>query len=93
MYPNVIPIDDRSGARVCGALVIYNTIIPVLDAQGEPQIGTLFATVERVVDGQFVGATSTAEANFGATVDLDPNAAAYTVPDGWLPDGATEVVC
>ena len=92
-YPNVIPIDDRKGARVCGTLVIYDTIIPVLDDQGDPRTGTLYGTVERVVDGQFAGATSMAAADLFAAADLNPNAAAYTVPAGWLPDGATEVVC
>ena len=93
MYRTVVPRDDRKGARLCGPLVIYNTLIPALGSHGEVLEGTLHGTIERVVDGQLVGATSMAEANLPVTNDLNPHAAAYEVPEGWLPNGATEVVC
>ena len=90
VFPNLVD-DADFGARVCDTLVLYRTIIPIDDDAGAPIAGQLYGTIERYADGAFVGATGVAD--IAAVVELDPTADAYAVPDGWLPDGATEVVC
>ncbi len=69
-------------------MVIYTTPIST-DTDGV----FLFGTVERVNDGAFDGSTSVADLDLAATPELDPTASGYQVPAGFLPDGATEVVC
>jgi hypothetical protein len=91
-YPQVLPPTSADGARLCGGLVIYQTIIPTSD-NGAPLAGTVFAGVERFVDGDFVGSTGTADLGTATLAELDPDADAYSVPDGWLADGSTEVTC
>ena len=91
LFPNVVSGDE--GARVCDGLVLYTTIIPTVDDAGEPAAGTLYGSIERAVDGNVVNATSRAAIDSGALTELDPTADAYTVPDGWLADGTTEVTC
>ena len=73
--------------------MIYDTIIPVLDDEDHEQRGMLHATVERVVDGEFVGATGAVPADLDATAQLDPTASEYQIPEGWLPAGTTSVAC
>ncbi|MGI9604038.1 MAG: hypothetical protein ACR2QE_19300 [Acidimicrobiales bacterium] len=89
-FPNLVD-DDTTGARVCDTLVLYRTIIPVEDDAGDPITGQLYGTIERVSGDGFVGATGVAE--ISAVAELDPEADAYSVPEGWLPGGATEVTC
>ncbi|MFA9566461.1 MAG: hypothetical protein ACERLM_17455, partial [Acidimicrobiales bacterium] len=86
-------VSGDEGARVCDGLVLYTTIIPTVDDAGEAATGTLYGSIERAVDGTVVGATSRAPIDSGALTELDPTADAYTVPDGWLADGTTEVTC
>jgi hypothetical protein len=59
----IVPVDGDypSGARVCGTLVIYRTIIPTTDDSGAPTAGFLYGTVEQEIGGEFVGATGAAE--------------------------------
>ena len=83
--------DDDFGARLCDNLVIYRTIIPVEDDDGQPISGQLYGTLEQVVGDDFVGATGAAD--IAAVDELDPLADAYTVPDGWLADGSNEITC
>jgi hypothetical protein len=92
-YPNLIPLNDPMGVRVCGTLVLNHTIIPVLNDDGTPLEGDLYGTVERIFEGGFVSAFGAVTANAEITTELDPLAAAYSVPEGWLPDGATTVTC
>ena len=86
-------VSGDEGARVCDGLVLYTTIIPTVDDGGEAATGALYGSIERAVDGNIVGATSRAPIDSGALTELDPTADAYTVPDGWLADGKTEVTC
>lgn len=84
-FPNLVSGDE--GARVCEGLVLYRTIIPV-----EGSTGNLYGSIERAVEGGFVGATSMVAIDSGTIGELDFTADAYTVPEGWL-DGTTEVTC
>jgi hypothetical protein len=90
-FPNLVSGDE--GARVCEGLVLYRTIIPVEGDDGTPTAGTLYGSIEQAVEGDYVGATSMAPIDSGAVEELDFTADAYTVPDGWLADGKTEVTC
>ena len=90
-FPNLVSGDDE-GARVCEGLVLYRTIIPLEGDGGTPSAGNLYGSVERAVEGGYVGATSAVAIGSGTIGELDFTADAYTVPDGWL-DGTTEVTC
>ncbi len=89
----LIAIDDPMGARVCGSLVLFHTIIPVLNDDGTPREGALWASVERIFEGGFVGSNSDVAINGTAVAELLPTAEAYSVPAGWLPDGQTVAIC
>lgn len=90
-FPNLVSGDE--GARVCEGLVLYRTIIPVEGDDGTPTAGNLYGSIERAVEGGFVGATSMAPVDSGSIGELDFTADAYTVPEGWLADGKTAVTC
>jgi hypothetical protein len=90
-FPNLV--DGDEGARVCDGLVLYRSIIPVNDDGGVPTAGALYGSIERAVEEGYVGATSMAAIDSGTIGELDFTADAYTVPDGWLADGKTEVTC
>ena len=90
-FPNLVSGDE--GARVCDGLVLYRSIIPVADDAGTPTTGNLYGSIERAVESGYVGATSMAAIDSGTIGELDFTADAYTVPDGWLADGRTEVTC
>jgi hypothetical protein len=92
-YPLIIPLDDPMGVRVCGTLVLNHTIIPVLNDDGTMRDGDLYAGVERIVADDFVSSYGSVAIAGAVVAELDPMAAAYSVPDGWLPDGATTVSC
>ncbi len=84
-------VEPPLGPRVCGPLVIYTTAIAVEDSDGAGNL--LFGTVERYDGSAFVGSTSQAPVDAAATPELDPGAPGYQVPDGFVPDGATEITC
>ena len=92
-YPLVIPLDDAMGVRVCGSLVVNHTIIPVLNDDGTMRDGEIYATVERIIDNGFVSSFGSVEIAGTVVAELDTMAAAYSVPGGWLPDGATTATC
>jgi hypothetical protein len=92
-YSLIIPLDDPMGVRVCGTLVLNHTIIPVSNDDGTLREGELYGTVERIVDNGFVSSYGSVEIAGTVVAELDTTAASYSVPDGWLPDGATSVTC
>ncbi len=92
LFVRVVSGDE--GARVCDGLVLYTTIIPTVDDAGEAATGSLYGSIERAVDdGTVDGVIGRAPIDSGPLTELDPTADAYTVPDGWLADGTTEVTC
>lgn len=92
-YPLIIPIDDPLGVRVCGPLVLNHTIIPVTNDDGSMRDGEIYATVERIVDNGWVSSYGSVAINGVVVPELDTTAAAYSVPEGWLPGGATTATC
>jgi len=77
--------EPPAGFRECGALAYYVTEVPTAEE------GLLFATIERVVDGDFVGSTSTAQS--APTPDFIVDADSYSVPADFLASGETMVSC
>jgi len=79
--------EPPAGFRQCGPLSYYVTEVPISE-----QDGFLFATIERVVDGSFVGSTSQAPIVPSAP-DFIVDATSYTVPADFFATGETEVSC
>lgn len=77
--------DAPAGFRQCGALAYYVTEVPIAEE------GLLFGTIERVVDGGFVGSTSQAQS--APTPDFIVDATSYSVPADFFSSGETMVSC
>jgi hypothetical protein len=76
-----------AGVRTCGSLLLYITEIP------EDTKGDLFASLERYErNGKIIGVTGVVAADISAAPEIDPEADAYTLPQGLI-EGTTEVTC
>lgn len=76
-----------AGTRICGPLLLYITEIP------EDTEGDLFASVERYQrNGKIIGVTGVVAADMSAAPEIDPEADAYTLPQGLI-EGTTAVTC
>jgi hypothetical protein len=73
--------------RVCTSNVwLYNTKIP------NDSVGDLYGSLEKLVDGTFVGSTAVAT-NTAGTPPIDYTAPGYTISAMFTIDGATSITC
>ena len=78
---------DVGSVRVCtGGVWLYETKIP------NDSEGTLWGSVETLIDGQFAGVTGQAVNSAGTPV-IDYSAGVYTVSPMFTNDGSTEITC
>jgi hypothetical protein len=78
---------DLGSVRVCSSNVwLYNTKIP------NDSVGNLYGSLEKLVDGTFVGSTAVAT-NTAGTPPIDYAAAGYTISAMFTIDGATSITC
>ena len=76
---------DVGSVRVCTSNVwLYNTKIP------NDSVGDLYGSLEKLVDGTFVGSTAVAT-NTAGTPPIDYTAPGYTISAMFTIDGATSI--
>ena len=73
--------------RVCtGNVWLYNTMIP------NDSEGTVYGSLEKLVDGVYLGATAIAT-NSPGTPPIDYTFDVYTISPMFPSDGSTEITC
>ena len=78
---------DVGSVRVCTSNVwLYNTKIP------NDSVGDLYGSLEKLVDGTFIGSTAVAT-NSPGTPPIDYTAPGYTISAMFTIDGATTITC
>ncbi len=78
---------EVGSVRVCTSNVwLYNTKIP------NDSVGDVYGSLEKLVDGTYLGATAVAT-NSPGTPEIDYTADAYTISAMFTIDGATEITC